>query len=244
LSSRRVSLSTCSTGNRGRRTRPGQENIFSLVILRPKNSMQYPRKRKPGYTARPESLRNRHGKRNLYKRGRISCPLLPALLPLTNTRRDQGHGHETTPLAANVEAEISRSTQEFALWNPGRSPKSRLWVWRSSVCSLSSTSPLLQTCGTVWVMATGWRPASSFGRPKTYSSPQQCPLPYQGKWALFLEFLHFDHAAAALVRLRSVRVRSSGANSSGCSTISWRSSVIRSRQDGRFAFRLHRGNGA
>ena len=45
----------------------------------------------------------------------------------------------------------------------------------------------------------------------------------------------YSHAAALLVSARSVRVRSNSFNNSGCSTISFRSRVMRSRHDGRRA---------
>ena len=51
-------------------------------------------------------------------------------------------------------------------------------------------------------------------------------------------------AAAALINARSVSVRSRSVNSSGCSVISWRSKVTRSRQEGRWAWRRHLGRGA
>ena len=59
-----------------------------------------------------------------------------------------------------------------------------------------------------------------------------------------LEFLHFAHAAAPLVRARSVILTSNSFSSSGCSTISLRKSVIKSRHDGRWACRRHFGRAA
>src|SRR5205085_529350 len=77
-----------------------------------------------------------------------------------------------------------------------------------------------------------------------YEQAQACSTKVAQAFSRRLEFLHSAQALAALVMPWSVILKFNGTNRAGFSTISLRSSVIRSKHEGRRAFRRHLGNSA